>query len=427
MREDARGNRAAGPSAADPTADPGAGPADAPGARLPLAGVRVLEFSQAVLGPTAGLVLADLGAEVIRVEPAPKGDPTRTLRGFGMGYYPYFNRNKKSAVLDVKDPRGRAAAERLLEGADALIENFAPGTMDRLGLGFEALHARFPGLVYCSLKGFLPGPYEQRMALDEVVQIMSGLAYMTGPEGRPLRAGASVIDIMTGVYGAMGVLLALRERDLGGQGRLVKSALFETAAFIMGHHMAYALASGAPVPPMPERVSAWAVYNQFHTSDDHIVFIGVTSDKQWARFCEAFERPDLASDERLASNNARIAERDWLLPDLTAMVRALTQEEVVRRCEAARLPFSPLARPEDLFTDPQLTAGGSLLDTTFPDGTHGLLPALPLMFEGGRWGKRSDPPRLGQHTAELLRAAGYDQAEIDALVADGVATVEAPS
>ncbi|MEJ2291240.1 MAG: CaiB/BaiF CoA-transferase family protein [Deinococcales bacterium] len=389
-------------------------------ASLPLTGVTVLEFSQAVLGPAAGLVLADLGAEVVRIEPAPDGDPTRRLRGFGMGYYPFFNRNKKSVVLDVKDPRGYEAVERLVGRADVLIENFAPGTMDRLRLGYDELSERFPRLVYCSLKGFLPGPYERRTALDEVVQIMSGLAYMTGPQGRPLRAGASVVDIMTGVYGAMGAILALRERDRTGRGTLVRSALFETAAFIMGHHMAYAVASGEPVPPMPERVSAWAVYQQFTTADGAIVFIGVTSDKQWGRFCEAFERPDLGSDTRLRSNNDRIAERDWLLPELERMVGAMPLEEVVARCDAAGLPFSPLARPEDLFEDPQLLQGGSLLDTAFPDGQQGRLPALPLAFGSGRWGKRSDPPTLGQHTAEVLRRVGYADPELEALAAAGV-------
>lgn len=397
----------------------------AAGVELPLTGTTVLEFSQAVLGPAAGLVLADLGAEVIRVEPAPDGDPTRRLRGFGMGYYPFFNRNKKSVVLDVKDPRGREVVERLLAGADVLIENFAPGTMDHLRLGYGELSRRYPALVYCSLKGFLPGPYEQRTALDEVVQIMSGLAYMTGPEGRPLRAGASVVDIMTGVYGALGVLLALRERDGTGRGTLVQSALFETAAFIMGHHMAYAAASGEPVPPMPERVSAWAVYQQFRCGDGAIVFIGVTSDKQWQRFCDAFERPDLGADARLRTNNARITERDWLLPELTRMVGAMPLADVVARCERARLPFSPLARPEDLFDDPQLQEGGSLLQTVFPDGRQARLPALPLAVGGGRWGKRADPPGLGEHTAQVLGRLGYAEAELWALAEAGVITMAA--
>ena len=386
----------------------------------PLTGITVVEFTQAVLGPMTGLVLADLGAEVVRVEPGPDGDPTRELRGFGMGYYPFFNRNKKSVVVNVKDPRGQAAAQRLVRSADVLIENFAPGTMDRLGFGYDDLKDDHPELIYCSLKGFMPGPYEQRTALDEVVQIMSGLAYMTGPEGRPLRAGASVVDIMTGLYGAVGVILALRERDHSGRGQLVRSALFETAAFIMGHHMAYSVASGEKVPPMPERVSAWAVYHQFHTADQEIIFIGVTSDKQWPRFCEAFGRDDLAADPRLTTNNDRIAEREWLLPDLQAMVAAMTLAEAVQRCERAGIPFSPLARPEDLFQDPQLQGGGSLLDTLFPSGVRGMLPTQPLSLGGKRADLRLDPPNLGEHTATVLQSLGYSAEELDELAHDGV-------
>lgn len=396
-----------------------AAPAPSSGAG-PLAGVRVLEFTQAVLGPTCGLVLADLGAEVIRVEPAPTGDPTRYLRGFGMGYYPFFNRNKKSVVLDVKDPRGLAAAHRLLQGADVLVENLAPGTMDRLGLGAEELTSRYPRLVYCTLKGFLPGPYEKRIALDEVVQMMSGLAYMTGPRGTPLRAGASIVDVMTGVYGAMAVLLALQERERSGRGQVVRSALFETAAFIMGHHMAYAVASGEEVPPMPERVSAWAVYHQFRTADDQLLFVGVTSDKQWERFCRELGRDDLLADPRLATNNDRVAQRDWLLPELRRAFAGMTLAEAVGLCERADLPFSPVARPEDLFDDPQLAAGGSLLETRFPDGKVGALPALPFRLGDAGWGKRADPPGLGEHTAEVLTAAGYTDEELADLADDGV-------
>jgi len=393
---------------------------DAEQPSAPLSGTLVLEFSQAVLGPTAGLILADLGAEVVRIEPAPNGDPTRYLRGFGMGYFPYFNRNKKSVVLDVKDPRGLAAAERLVEQADVVIENFAPGTMDRLGLGAEALTARHERLIYCTLKGFMAGPYEKRTALDEVVQYMSGLAYMTGPRGMPLRAGASVVDVMTGVYGAMGVILALRERDSSGRGQVVSTALFETAAFIMGHHMAYAVASGEEVPPMPERVSAWSVYHQFKTKDDETVFVGVTSDKQWQRFCHEFERPDLAADPSLTTNNDRIGERERLLPELRELMASLTLDEVIARCQRAELPFSPLARPEDLLDDEQLIAGGSLLDTLFPGGQRAGLPGLPLALNGRRWGKRLDPPRPGEHTVEMLGRAGLSAEDIAALTQDGV-------
>ncbi len=389
-----------------------------------LDGVKVIEFTQAVLGPTAGMVLADLGADVVRVEPAPAGDPTRELRGFGMGYYPFFNRNKRSVVIDVKHPDGKAAVERLLATSDVLIENFAPGTMARLGLGPDELLARLPRLIYLSLKGFMAGPYQDRIALDEVVQMMSGLAYMTGPRGNPLRAGASVIDIMTGVYGALGAVLALRERDATGKGQLVSSALFETAAFVMGHHLAYAAASGEEVPPMPERVSAWAVYHQFRTADDQGIFIGVTSDKQWRRFCREFGRDDLAHDPRLATNNDRIAEREWLLPELRRVIGGLTLEQAADACQRAELPFSPIARPEDLFDDPQLLAGGSLLDTVFPDGTRTKLPAQPLALDGARPGLRLQPPRLGEHTAAVLRSVGYDQSEIDELAAAGVIVIE---
>ena len=277
----------------------------------PLAGVRVLEFAHAVLGPACGLVLADLGADVIKIE-KPDGDDTRRLKGFGLGYFPFFNRNKRSLAVDLKAEAGRALVQRLARTADVVIENFAPGTMERLGYGSEALRALNPRLIYCALKGFLPGPYAQRHALDEVVQMMSGLAYMTGPVGQPLRAGASVVDVMGGMCAALGVLVALRERDQTGQGQLVQSGLFETAAFLMGHHMAYAAVSGQPVPPMPARVSAWSVYRPFRSRDGELVFVGLTSDRHWRRFCEVFERPDLRDDPRLATNNDRIAARDWL-------------------------------------------------------------------------------------------------------------------
>ena len=389
---------------------------------LPLNGVRVLEFSHAVLGPAAGMILADLGADVVKIEPTPDGDPTRRLKGFGQGYFPYFNRNKKSIVVNLKTDEGREVVRKLLEDSDVLLENYGPGTIERLGLGYEALKDEFPRLVFCSLKGFLPGPYENRTALDEVVQMMSGLAYMTGPPGQPMRAGASVIDVMTGMYGAMAVILALKERDASGAGQLVKTALFETAAFLMGHHMSTFVMSGEPLPPMSARVSAWAVYHQFETQDDQLIFIGVTSDKQWPRFCEVFGLEDLLEDERLTTNNDRVAAQDWLLPELRAMVSGLTLAEAVARCEAAQLPFSPVARPEDLFDDPQLNEGGSLLATTFPNGLKTKMPKLPLSLGGRDLGLRLEPPQVGEHTTAVLRSIGYSAEDIDRLEARGVVT-----
>ncbi len=384
-----------------------------------LSSLRVLEFSHAVLGPACGLVLADLGAEVIRIEPL-DGDPTRKLKGFGTGYYPFFNRNKKSLAIDIKSESGREVIFKLLESTDVLIENFAPGTMDRLGFGYEALASRYPTLVYCSLKGFLPGPYSSRLALDEVVQFMSGIAYMTGPIGQPLRAGASVIDIMTGTYGAIAVLAALRERDVTNKGQLVKSALFETAAFLMGHHMAYAAMTKEPVPPMPARVSAWAIYRTFNTCDNELVFIGVTSDKQWVRFCESFEMHDLLADERLATNNGRIDQREWLIPDLIQRISKYSKADVLKRCEIADLPFSPIAKPEDLFTDEQLIQGHSLLETILPNGDTTQLPRLPLLLDDEGSQLEINPPEIGKHSKEILAEIGIDQATIEKLIQDHI-------
>lgn len=388
--------------------------------KLPLADIRVLEFTHAVMGPTAGLVLADLGAEVIRIEPSPQGDHTRRLKGFGTGYFIYFNRNKKSLAVNLKSEQGQTIIRQLLKTADVLIENFGPGTMDRLGLGYDALKEENPQLVYCSLKGFMNGPYEKRPALDEVVQMMSGLAYMTGPPGQPLRAGASVIDIMGGTYGAMAILVALMERQTTGKGKLVKNGLFETAAFVMGQHMAYSATSQVKVPPMPARVAAWAIYRPFETSDDEQVFVGVTSDKHWRRFCEVFGREDLLERDDLATNNQRVDARDWLIPELERFFGTMSKAELIAKCDEAQIPFAPITRPEDLFDDPQLNEGNSLLDITLADGRKTKLPKLPIYLEGDELGLRMEAPRIGEHSHDVLAELGYSEDDIEQLIADVV-------
>ena len=389
--------------------------------QLPLKGVRVLEFTHAVMGPSAGLILADLGAEVIRVEPSPQGDHTRRLKGFGTGYFTYFNRNKRSVALNLKTDEGQEAILKLIATSDVIIENFGPGTMERLGLGYDDLKADNPKLVYCSLKGFMPGPYEKRPALDEVVQMMSGLAYMTGPPGQPLRAGASVVDIMGGTFGAMSVLVALMERAQSGQGKLVKNGLYETAAYIMGQHMAYSAISQTQIPPMPARVSAWAIYRTFETADDKQVFIGITSDKHWASFCAEFGREDLLAREELATNNLRIDARDWLQPELETFFKTLTKAEIIAKADAARIPFAPIARPEDLFDDPQLNEGDSLVDVQLDDGRHTKLPKLPMLLEGHNLTLRTQAPQIGEHTTAILAELGYDAATIQRWVAAEIA------
>ena len=387
---------------------------------LPLAGIRVLEFCQNIMGPSAGLILADLGADVIKIEPAPGGDKTRRLAGFAAGFFGAFNRNKRDLAIDLKSPEGRALVHRLAARSDVVIENYAPGTMDKLGCGYADLAPLNPRLIYCALKGFLSGPYEKRQALDEVVQFMGGLAYMTGPPGRPLRAGTSVIDIMGGAFAVIAVQAALAERARTGRGREVKSALFECTAFLMGQHMAGHSVTGEPVPPMPMRRGAWAVYEPFETADGPQIFVGLTSDNHWRRWCERFGRPDLLADPRFRSNEARVAERPTILPIIAETVKAHTMAEMVEICEAIEIPFAPIARTEDLFDDPQLNAGGRLLEVRLPGGIETRLPRLPIELAGHDLGLRRQPPAVGEHSREILEELGLDAAEIDALAAKGV-------
>jgi crotonobetainyl-CoA:carnitine CoA-transferase CaiB-like acyl-CoA transferase len=388
----------------------------------PLAGLKVLEFSHTVMGPTAGVLFADLGADVVKVEPAPRGDHTRGLGGFAAGFFAAFNRNKRSLALDLKRPEGQAAMHRLVASADVVIENYGPGTMERLGCGYETLAAINPRLVYLALKGYLAGPYEHRPALDEVVQFQVGLAYMTGPPGRPLRAGASIIDMLGAVFGVVAAQAALRERETTGKGQRVSSALFESAAFLMSTHMAGMTATGLAAEPMPARRGAWAIYEVFPTAGGGELFIGVTSDQQWTRFVEEFGLQEIAADPRVATNLMRCHERSWLIPALKQVVATLPQAEVARRCERANVSWAPVGQPGDLFTDAHLLATGGLLDVFISrmGGTEGKkvgLPALPIEFGPARErpGLQRQPPRLGEHNDEILGEAGFSPAEIASL------------
>jgi crotonobetainyl-CoA:carnitine CoA-transferase CaiB-like acyl-CoA transferase len=387
--------------------------------RLPLSGLRAVELSHAVMGPSCGLILADMGCEVIKVERAPDGDDTRRLMGFGSGFFPFYNRNKKSLVIDLKNQRGKALLARILLVTDIFIENFAPGAVERLGFGYSEVSKINPRIIYCALKGFMPGPYDKRPALDEVVQMMGGLAYMTGPPGQPLRAGSSVVDIMGGSYGVLGILAALYERERTGKGQYVIATLFESTAFLMGQHMAYSAVSGKPVPPMPARVSAWAIYDIFESKEGEKIFIGVTSDAQWKRFCNTFRLNHLAADERLAANNARIEERRRLIPELQKIFKAMHRLDITKLCEEAGIPFAPIGKPEDLFEDPQLNEGGNMLETILPGGIKTKLPRIPLRMGSYDFGLRSNPPEGGEGSQELLKAIGVSNQEIEEMKKDG--------
>ena len=369
--------------------------------RLPLDGVRVVEFTHMVMGPTCGMILADLGAEVIKVEP-PGGDKTRRLPGLGIGFFRTFNRNKKSIVLDINTPEGRETATQLIGQSDVVLENFRPGLMAKLGLDYATLAAHYPRLIYVSHKGFLPGPYEKRLALDEVVQMMGGLSYMTGPAGRPLRAGTSVNDIMGGMFGAIGVLAALRERDATGRGQEVQSALYENCVFLSAQHMQQYAMTHEPPPPMPSRVSAWSVYDVFTLAGGEQLFIGAVSDKQFVTLCDVLERPDLAAEPRFADNALRVAVRPELLARLGEILKDHRADELAPKLEAAGVPYAPIVRPDQLFDDPHLKQSGGLAPMQTDDGDTTEVVLLPLLMGGRRPGVRQALAKVGEHTQEIL-------------------------
>ena len=392
---------------------------------LPYTGLRVVEFTHMVMGPTCGMVLADLGAEVIKIEP-PEGDSTRRLIGSGAGFFALFNRNKKSIALDLQTAQGKEAALRLIATADIVSENFRPGTMAKLGLDYATLRKLNERLIYVSHKGFLPGPYDHRTALDEVVQMMGGLAYMTGREGDPLRAGSSVNDIMGGMFGAIGAMAALAQRDHPtkgtGQGQEVQSALFENNVFLVAQHMMQFAVTGEPAAPMPSRISAWGVYDVFTVKGGEQIFLAVVSNTQWAVFCKAFGLADMHADPRLATNNDRVRARSWLMPLLRLELKSFTAAELGAVFEKNGLPFAPITRPEDLFNDPHLLATAGLAPIVLNDGQSTRVPLMPITLDGERLGLRSNPPLLGEHTNALLAEVGYTEDEIHALKAAKSAT-----
>ena len=393
---------------------------------LPLAGIRVVEFTHMVMGPTCGLVLGDLGAEVIKVEPI-AGDNTRRLLGLGAGFFPNYNRNKKSIAIDLHTDAGKKIAHQLIATADIVSENFKAGTIERLGLGYADLAKQHPRLIYLSMKGFLPGPYEHRTALDEVVQMMGGLAYMTGPAGQPLRAGASVNDMMGGIFAALGAIAALRSRDITGKGQEVQSALFENNIFLVGQHMMQYAVTGKPASPMPSRISSWGIYDVFTVKNEEQIFLAVVTDTSWKIFCEIFGFQDLFADERITSNNLRVEAREWLIPELRARLKGYSAQTLADLFEQNGLPYAPISKPHELLNDPHLTETGGLARIRLPDPQEdrieGLTPLLPLVMDGERLGVRLDPPRLGEHTSAILESLGYGVMDIAQLCRDGVVRI----
>ena len=386
---------------------------------LPLEGVKIIEFTHMVMGPTVGVILADLGADVIKVEPI-GGDNTRRLVGSGSGYFPMYNRNKKSITLNLKSEEGLAVAHKLIADTDVMIENFRPGAMDKLGLGYDQLNEINDQLIYCSEKGFLEGPYAHRTALDEVAQMMGGLAYMTGEPGKPSRAGASVIDVMGGMFGVIGILAALKQREKTGKGQRVQSSLYESTVFLMGQHMAQYSVTGKAAAPMPVRVSAWAIYQVFNTKDNEQLFVGVVSDTQWRKFCESFGLDELANNTEYENNTSRVQRKKELVPIVQQVFMNYTKQELMEKLEHTGLPFAPITEPTDLFDDPHLNASGGLLDLNIPGGDTTSLPALPIEMNGKRMGVRHDLPEIGEQTETILIENGFSSEQIEKFKSDGI-------
>jgi len=387
---------------------------------LPLEGLRVLELGHIVAGPSAGLLLADLGADVIKVERPGEGDQSRNMPAGTAANFHFLNRNKRSIAIDLKgSTEGRELFLRLAKTSDVMIDNFGYGAVESLGLGYDVLSRVNPGIIYLALKGFLPGPYEARPFLDELAQMSGGLAFMTGPRGQPMRAGASVVDVGAAAFGVIAVLAAVQQRAHTGVGQKITSGLYETTVFWVGQWLATYAATGEPSVPMPEirqgTRMGWGVYQLFTAADDEQVFIGITSNGHWERFCKEFGLDDLLADERLGDNTKRVAARAWLSGRIAEEMRRYPSAELAERLERARVPFAPLRRPDQLVDDPHLNASNQFIDTPLPGRGMGKLPKLPVRSTAFEFGLRRPAPHLGEHTGEVLAELGLSKDEIDAL------------
>ncbi|WP_118138440.1 CaiB/BaiF CoA-transferase family protein [Oceanicella sp. SM1341] len=380
----------------------------------PLAGLRVVEMTHMIMGPSSGMFLAFLGAEVIKVEP-PEGDKTRALTGMGRGFYPTFNRGKKSITLDLKSDAGRDALHRLLGTADVFIENFRDQSLAKMGLDPESLRARYPALIVSSLKGFLKGPYENRTAMDEVVQMMTGMAYMTGPTGRPLRIGSSATDIMGGLFGAFAVLAALLQRGQDGAGHALRTGLFENCLFLVSQHMVQFDIEGREAPPMPEREFSWPVYDIFETAEGRQIFIGAVTEGQWVTLCTLLGLDTLLEDPGLQTRMAQIEARARTIPVVAEAVRRRRFDGLVAAFEETGIPFSPIHRPAEMYDDPHVTRPGGLLTSRLPEGGSYRAPGFPFEVDGaGVACGAVDIAAIGADTEEVLAGLGLSPGAIGA-------------
>ncbi|UWU19226.1 CoA transferase (plasmid) [Rhizobium sullae] len=378
----------------------------------PLEGIRVVEMSHMIMGPSCGMFLGYLGAEVIKVEP-PQGDKTRTLTGMGRPMFPLFNRGKKSVTIDVRTEAGRQALERLLSTADVFVENFRDASLVKAGVDAETLRKKFPRLIFAACKGFLSGPYQNRTALDEVVQMMTGLAYMTGPTGMPLRVGSSANDIMGGLFAAFSVLAAILDRQSSGNGHEMRIGLFENCLLLVAQHMVQFELEGKNPPPMPEREFSWPVYDIFADKDGKQMFVGAVTEGQWATICRLLDLDHLLTDPRLQTRMDQINARSWTIPLVAEKIAQHSVQDLETQFEAVGLPFSPISKPCDMYDDPHVMRPGGIAVSSYENTTF-RAPALPFEVDGTMLTGGGDVPTVGMDNAEVLGALGLTIAEVEA-------------
>ena len=396
--------------------------------QLPLEGTRVLELGHIVAGPAGGLILADLGADVIKIEDPSRGGDQSRSNPAGLATYYFLNRNKRSFAVNLKEPEGKELFLKFASASDVVLDNYAPGVLERLGVDYNTVSKINARIIYCSLNGFLTGAYAHRPALDEVAQMMGGIAYMTGLPDRPLRIGASVTDISVATYGVIGILCALLQRNQTGRGQRLTSGLFETVVFWVGQHMANFAFTGEPSIPMPVRKMGtrfrWGVFDLFRAADGKQVFIGITSNRHWETFCAEFGQGNLAVHPQLRDNEARTRSRDWLLPRLQEIVERYDSKELMNKLEKAQVPYAPVNTPADLYQDPYLMGHENRLLPVHTGDKTVRLPALP--FESGefQFTVRRQPPRLGEHTREILQELGLSDADMERLAKNNVVMMD---
>jgi crotonobetainyl-CoA:carnitine CoA-transferase CaiB-like acyl-CoA transferase len=397
---------------------------DVPG---PLDGIRVIDLSRIVAGPLATQILGDYGAEIVKIEQPGVGDDSRgwTPPAAPDGSAAYFfsvNRNKRSVTLNLKHPRGRAILTALVRHGDVLVENFKPGTMEDLGLGWEALREVNPGLIYCAISGFgASGPDRERAGYDSILQGVSGLMSITGErDGPPVKAGVAIVDEMTALYAHGAILAALRHRDRTGRGQKVECSLLECGvAALMNAATAYLIA-GVVQGRWGSAHETVVPYQAFRARDDYLI-VGIGNERLWKTFCATIGAPEWADDPRFATNAGRVEHREELVGLIEARLGADTRDEWIRRFNAAGLPTGPINTIDQAFADPQVLHRGMVQEVEHPTAGRVRLVGVPVKFSDSPAAISEPPPILGQHTAEVLsKLLGYSPDEIEELRREGV-------